>query len=204
MARLGALSEAYPPAPWHLEGRLLLSLFARAGGHPVVGVAFVEYGPGGDLAYGELLAATVSRALVPTVLQIWVDSAASRAGGRELWGMPKEMASFGGAAGIAGLRARVRPGGPRLPIPLPTLQRLDGSTFLAANLITARAAPMQARWEFDPAGPLAWLHGRRPFLSVALTDAGIDFGLVSRSWAPPTGRPLRRPPAARSAPAPRR
>ncbi len=199
------LTGLHPSPPWRLRGSLLLSVFAvpaaelpaegvahvppgrrplTAGGRAIVGVAFARYEPGGDLAYDELLVAAGTTALLPAVTQIWVDSAASRAGGRALWGIPKEMATFGGDAGIARLRARAGSRSMRLPLPVPTYQHLDGTTYLAGNLVTADVRPMRASWEFAADGPLRWLHGRRPLTSVALTGASITFGIASRRTRP--------------------
>lgn len=187
---------SYPPPPWRLGGELLVSVFLDR--HGLVGVAFARYD--GDLAYRELLVAVARAPAAVTVTQIWVDSPASRAGGRELWGIPKEMATFGAAPGIAALRATAGRALPVPPFPLVTLQ----PGHLALNVARGRLRPLRAHWEFAADGPLAWLRGRSPVASFALTDARIAFGVVSRSAAPPTGRRRRRPPAARSGPARRR
>src|SRR5205085_1496829 len=99
---------------WDLRGQLHASAFlvpvadvpadvppgwspVRIGSRAVVGTAWVDYGPGGVLSYRELMATLLvrrGRQVVPHVFAIWVDSAASRDGGRELWGIPKELATF--------------------------------------------------------------------------------------------------------------
>ena len=106
----------YPPEPWYLGGSLLVSVFAvpvdempriqalphghralRLGSRVIVGVAAVQYVPGGALEYDELLVAVPSLGrggLRVTIPQIWVDSPASQRGGRELWGIPKQLARF--------------------------------------------------------------------------------------------------------------
>ena len=200
---------AYPPAPWHLGGELLLSVFAspaarlpgelaaalpagrrplRLAGRALVGVALVDYAPGGVLAYRELLVAV---ACVPrrgpevTIAQIWVDSPASLAGGRALWGIPKRLAEFErGAVRIDGAEAATLTatvGGALLPgrrrLSLVTAQRLDGTDRITRSLILARVRHLSAEWTFAPAGPLGHLAGRRPLTSLALTDAAIHFGL---------------------------
>src|SRR4051794_26745003 len=107
----------YPPEPWDLRGRLYLSVFAvprsalsplpaplaaavrpvPLGRHALVGAAWVRYEPGGVLHYQELLSAVLvherGRPRV-TVTEIWVDSTASRDGGRALWGIPKDLADL--------------------------------------------------------------------------------------------------------------
>lgn len=207
------MSDApYPPEPWYLGGSLLVSAFLVPrsllprsiprpqrplgwGGNVVVGAAFVRYVPGGALTYDELLVAIPSlpgpRVTIP---QIWVDSAASMAGGRELWGIPKQLAEFersdtdSGArmsmGSVASIDARY---GPRLlpgmtQLPLATLQVLDGRRILSHNRVVGRVSALSAEWTFDPDGPLGYLAGRRPFFSAAIRDASIIFGMdVQRS-----------------------
>lgn len=198
----------YPPEPWHLGGELLVSAFLvptrevpgarlpdgrrpiRWGRRALVGVAFIHYAAGGVLQYEELLVALQSLpGPVVTIPLIWVDSAESRAGGRELWSIPKELGRFArqetpaGASvaldGIARLDAdvgsRLVPGMPRLP--LTTLQSHDGRRVLSRNHVLGRIRRMRPRWTFDPDGPLAFLANRRPVFSVAIRDASITFGL---------------------------
>ena len=88
----------YPPAPWAMRGQLWLSVFRlrepvdelRPAG--LYGTAFVSYEPGSALTYSELLVArpvtTEAPGLRVTITDIWVDSPASVAGGRELWAIP--------------------------------------------------------------------------------------------------------------------
>lgn len=201
------MSTDYPPEPWQLRGELLVSAFLipadelpagsvlpgrrplRWGRRVLVGAAFVRY-EGGVLEYDELLVAVPSRGrggLRVTIPLIWVDSPASRAGGRELWGIPKELAEFtrtvegseveAAMGEVAALHARY--GRALLPrsqrIPLPTLQRLDGRTIDSRNLTIGRLTRLRTAWTFT--GPLAFLAGRRPVLGVAIRDARIIFGM---------------------------
>jgi hypothetical protein len=83
------------------------------GGRGLVGTAWVEYEPGGVLQYREVLSAVLvrqgARPMV-SIIDIWVDSPASRDGGRELWGIPKVLAELeiepSVIDGIGGLTAR--------------------------------------------------------------------------------------------------
>jgi len=170
-------------------------------GRALVNVAFVSYEPGGVLAYNELLVAVAARAGARprvTVPQIWVDSEASLAGGRELWNIPKGLARFDrrvcrrevsvcmeeGGEDVASLDGRVlsrlRPGWQAAS--LTTAQRLGGSTVVAHNAMHARPCGLRARWEFASCGPLGYLAGRRPLLSVALADMAISFGVRSERF----------------------
>lgn len=214
-----ARGAGYPPEPWHLRGRLLVSVLRvpRAdvprldaalppghrpvllGGDVVLGLALAEYGPGGQVVYDELLTAVLARpqgavAARVTIPRIWVTTATSVTGGRELWAIPKDRGTVvrhatdtavhadvtAGGAPVAGLTARIGrrllPG--RAPLPLTTAQRgLAGvGGVVAHNRVTAEVRAMRARWRIDPGGALAFLAGRRPLLSVALTGATVVFG----------------------------
>jgi hypothetical protein len=204
----------YPAAPWRLRGQLWVSLFRvtgngdRAPGRPAArpdglyGAAFVSYEPGGDLTYSELLVARPvgSNPLAGSrveILDIWVDSPASRAGGRELWAIPKELGDFtldtshagplartAWAASTAGrpiARARftdVSRAGVRLPFRAALRQPdLHGGGPRTAPLRgSARTLPCRAHWEFAADGPLGWLAGRRPVASFRMADFRLSFG----------------------------
>ena len=196
----------YPPEPWYLGGSLLASAFlvdgawfrdaVPAGRHPlrwgskvVVGVASASYGPGGVLAYEELLVAlpTWGRGgLRITIPQIWVDSPASQAGGRELWGIPKQLAVFERSATDASMNSTevqlegsagrgLLPGMRQLPLPI--LQPVEGGSILSHNRVIGRIRSLCARWSFAADGPLDYLTGHRPFFSFAVSDASIIFGM---------------------------
>ena len=95
---------SYPPAPWQMVGSLWVTLFKvrepvdelRPAG--VYGAAFVSYEEGSPLTYHELLVArpvsTSAHGRRVTTTDIWVDSPASVAGGRELWAIPKGLCDF--------------------------------------------------------------------------------------------------------------
>lgn len=203
----------YPPEPWYLGGSLLVGVFLvpqpagfelpdgrrplRIGRRIIVGTAFVRYVPGGALSYDELLVATPSLGsggLRFTIPQIWVDSPASRAGGRELWAIPKQLetferseqgstvtASMGSVAAVnARYGRRLIPGMPQLPLPI--LQALDARRVLSRNRVIGRIFGLRSEWTFDPQGPLGYLTGSKPLISVAIRDASIIFGMdVERS-----------------------
>ncbi|MEO5817133.1 MAG: acetoacetate decarboxylase family protein [Gemmatimonadaceae bacterium] len=212
----------YPKEPWHLAGQFVVSTFVVSrrslgalleivpagerviggAGRIFVGVAFVDYAPRGVLSYRELLVAlpVISRHGVRySIPLICVDSAQSRVGGRELWAIPKELASFDWREGGGRVHARmsqegrevasVETGGRvalpgRWPLPLPTAQTLDGRTIYSRNAVRARPSLVSARWKFASDGPLGFLAGARPLISVSLTDADVAFGVeVERASA---------------------
>jgi hypothetical protein len=217
------VAPTYPPEPWHLRGQLYLStwLVPRArlpefppalaerarpvviGGRAVVGTAWVRYEPGGALHYRELLSAVLVRVGARpgvSIVNIWVDSEASRAGGRELWGIPKELATFdlpdvpADRASVLTARATAAGGAPvgearisagrRLPGRWPfgfSVTQLRGERVLSTP-VRGRAGLRfgAAQWRPDPAGPLAYLSGRRPWLTLWLTDFRLVFGRATR------------------------
>jgi acetoacetate decarboxylase len=165
--------------------------------------AFASYEPDSPLTYSELL---VARSLGGTRLQvtdIWVDSPASRAGGRELWALPKELADFDldtnhtGPLSRTEWTARVPTGsvgrravatarftdvsraGVRLPLRGGTRQPplAPGGTPLAAAITgSAKVLPGRSHWDFDADGPLGWLRGARQLATFRLCDFRLSFG----------------------------
>jgi acetoacetate decarboxylase len=106
----------YPPSPWLLTGYATqtlhlveidrarqfvppqLEIVAVLPGKTIASTYISEYKPGSVLEYNELI---IAPALVKNrnkiggwVSHIYVDNLDSVAGGREIWGLPKEMAEF--------------------------------------------------------------------------------------------------------------
>ncbi|MFK3983833.1 acetoacetate decarboxylase family protein [Micromonospora sp. NPDC050397] len=209
----------YPAEPWDLRGQMYVSVWSvphaelpplpeeltrvarrvTIGGRGLVGTAWAEYQPPGVLRYRELLAATLIRIgarPAVTVTGIWVDSEVSRAGGRELWGIPKELADLemtasagppGGrsitttarAASRAIARCLIRPGRRlpgRWPLRLLAAQPVDAEVRFTPARCRAVLTGATARWTVEPRGPLAYLAHRRPMFTVALRDFRLTFG----------------------------
>ncbi|MFF3611563.1 acetoacetate decarboxylase family protein [Streptomyces sp. NPDC002580] len=199
----------YPEEPWHLAGQMYLSLWlvparelprvadgtrpVTVAGRGVAGAAWVVYENDSVLHYSELLRAVLVRdGHRPRVCitDIWVDSAASMTGGRELWGIPKEMADFdidrtdGVRAGAATEKdvlttaafapGRRIPG--RWPLSYRVAQTLDGA--LKTSRVRSRSTVRTARasWTAHESGPLRELSRRPPLLSLALEDFTLRFG----------------------------
>ena len=201
---------AYPPAPWAMVGQLWLSLFKlgtdvddlRPAG--VYGAAFVSYEPDSPLTYSELL---VARPIpVPgrkgrrvSITDIWVDSPASVAGGRELWAIPKDLCDFEldtvhrGPLSSTDWSASLA----RRPIasasftdvsramlraPLrgqtwqPGIADTGGEDRKALMNGSAKVLPCRGRWEFAADGPLAWLRPARQLASFRMADFRLSFG----------------------------
>ncbi|WP_414548865.1 acetoacetate decarboxylase family protein [Anabaena sp. CCY 0017] len=107
---------SYPSAPWILKGnaiqtlhlvnidrvRLLvppeLDIISVWPGKTIGGVYLSKYGSGSVLEYNELIFASAvviyQGKIGIWVSHIYVDNVDSVAGGREIWGLPKELADF--------------------------------------------------------------------------------------------------------------
>jgi hypothetical protein len=212
---------AYPPAPWRLGGSLFISLWLvrppdlptdlfidpqHFFGRCILATAFAVYEPGGVLSYNELLLAIRVRALgrgMVSIPRIWVDNAASVAGARALWAVPKEFAEFTVATHetqvhAAGDPARAEPRFEarseegvlarmrfRQRAALPGCWRIwtsiaqpdDGELKIARTEALAKIAIGSARWDFPPESPLGFLHGRPPLVSLRLHRMTMLFGI---------------------------
>jgi hypothetical protein len=199
----------YPPAPWHMVGQLWLSVFRLSEGvddlRPAgtYGAAFVSYEPDSPLTYSELLLAR----LVPTaqhgrcvsITDIWVDSPASVAGGRELWAIPKGLCDFeldtshrgplSSTTWSASLLRRpiasasftdVSRAVPRVPFKgttwQPGIDDTHGEERTGVLKGSAKVLPCRGRWDFAADGPLGWMRGARQLASFRQADFRMSFG----------------------------
>jgi hypothetical protein len=163
------------------------------------GVAFVDYGEEGVLTYQELAVARLVRlGAVPRVniTDIWVNSVRSRDGGRSLWSIPKDLADLhvtnkgvgpatrtSWSAGISGSAIAaanftgVRAPSPRTPFALTIEQQRErGDRIVTKASGSAKTLPCLGTWDFGDDGPLAWLHGRQPFVSFRLSGMRLTVG----------------------------
>lgn len=200
---------SYPAAPWHMVGSLWLTLFKvaervddlRPSG--IYGAAFVSYEEGSPLTYSELLVArpvsTSEHGRRASITDIWVDSPASVAGGRELWAIPKGLCDFSlesehrgpfsttewtareGRTPIAGATFRdISRAAPRVPFTWgtwqPGIEDTDGQERTATFKGSSKALPARARWDINPDGPIGWLAGARQLASFRQAAFRMSFG----------------------------
>src|SRR5947209_6872258 len=168
-----ATDEApYPAPPWRLRGEAVIvpvpvrTAAARAfvpdglelvsaAGRTAGGVLLARYGEGATLGYDELIifagAVRAGGRRGMWVSHIYVDLPASVAGGRRIWGLPKELAEFGWrprAVSVHGLlEARISRAPVKAPVPLrpSTFGRRDGRFVWTGTKGTLRAAPSLVR-----------------------------------------------------------
>jgi len=178
-----------PPAPWRLRGhglvalRLVPSGIARAQVPPDVRLVPVlpnrslalvlcaRYGEGSTLRYSELIVAPgLVRArgrLGWWISHLWVDDLTALAGGRTIWGLPKQVARFRWAPDGRGVAvrdprdesllcalspARDAPwrGGVPLPVLAPALCRKDSRLMHFGVRGRVRVRPTQGRLQLAP------------------------------------------------------
>lgn len=208
------MSTDYPDEPWRLAGEAFVSVWVvprRAlprvtdtvtpltiGGRAVVVTAWIDYTPPGQLSYHELLATVAVRPerragahlAAGSITEIWVDDEASRAGGRRLWGIPKDLATFefdrfDGFTASASTREEWiatatftprGPAGPFVPAAFSIAQSISGRSLVSPVRARVRARFATAVWTVNPNGPLGYLAGRRPLINAHLRDARLLFG----------------------------
>ncbi len=130
-----------PPAPWHLTGQAVAFLAAPLTLRLLVNYASSPVGP-----YLEH-ALSIPTLRGPRVIQMSVDSEASKIGGREFWGYPKTLENLSWRCDGKHLifrrenqTFRLRICGPSFPIALPfwTIQTLNGADVCVPAHIKAR------------------------------------------------------------------
>jgi acetoacetate decarboxylase len=167
---------AYPEAPWRLRGELIL-VPARTPGPRLGGVMLASY-TGGTLAYRELIVFSHATRKGMVISHIYVDDEQSRAAGRSIWRLPKELASFEyqrdrftarqGDVTLLRAQLRRRPGVFPLRLPAP----ITSDAGQTAGLARIKAAPALVRLEIPDNSPFAHLnlHGTH----VALAGDDLD------------------------------
>jgi hypothetical protein len=197
----------YPPAPWRIAGPAMIcpalvpldaardqvpgdvEVVAVAPGRTAGGFLLAAYEGDSTLHYGELLVvAALTR--VEGKLGLWishayVDSPASLAGGRRMWGVPKDLATFDWDTRSVTL---TRDDGtpllettfprPKRLVPIPALLACNGTTGAAdrrrfVGTGQLRLAPARAAVTVASASPLASLALAGPRRLALAGDADV-------------------------------
>jgi acetoacetate decarboxylase len=200
---------SYPAAPWINKGSAYQTIhlidvkraqafipsdFSIVSVLPgkTLGVFFVAaYGPGSALEYNELIVAPAliryGRRFGFWISHIYVDNVDSMAGGREIWGLPKEIAQFSwdatgveihlGTIRLASLRWHK----PRRLIPalllLPTFSKLEPDLLMFQGRVRARSGITSGQLDVPTESPFDTLNlsGKKwvfPLLNMTFKAGG--------------------------------
>lgn len=199
---------AYPPEPWDLHGHAYVGVWLlpaglappppsprtpaiRVFGRVVVAAAFFRYDEPSPLTYDEIMTTVLVReGWRPRVAitHIWVDSEASRDGGRALWAIPKDLAEFDRSTHVSyvahGIGALTLRAFRRLPVALPVAFRIaqdrDRSLVVSSVRGSGRLGVGRGAWSFAADGPAGFLAERRPLLTLGLRPFHLVFGRSRR------------------------
>jgi acetoacetate decarboxylase len=219
----------HPPAPWNLYGHALQSCHlidvakAQAFVPPDLeiitvlpqktlgGLYLSTYAAHSTLQYHELI---VTAALVryqgtmgAWISHIYVDHPESVAGGRNIWGLPKEMAEFTWRDGDVQVTqphtalCQMQYGPTGLPLDLWGKTQLRGQVFsgLAEDILvfqgdfSARLKWLQCRLTIPASSPLAALNVGHPWCTMQFLDLHLlaNAPAVAGQWTVPSHRPSR-------------
>ena len=205
----------YPPAPWKLEGYAIatlqlvdvalvrplvpseLEIISLFPGKTMGGIYISSYGLGSVMEYNELIVvsaiANYAGKWGAWISHIYVDNLNSVAGGREIWGLPKEIAQFSWEgsdsikASSLGYRVTVRQENCQLcslsysqqtwALPL----SLSGNVFSASssNLLffkgefQSRTSLIRGELEIPQQSSFTSLNLGQPWLTLACEDLGL-------------------------------
>ncbi len=189
----------YPLAPWTMQGHGFLTLhlidFSEAAKvipkdleiaqvlprKTIGGLVLGRYEPGSTLTYGELIVVAglvrYGGEIGAWISHIYVDNASSIAGGREIWGLPKEDAQFlwqpeGGAIVKQGDRILCTFTHAwqfnlwRLSGQFGTYSRLAGDLMRFESFAIGNLSLVSSRLEIPDSSPFATLINSQPWLAV--------------------------------------
>ncbi|MEG4209305.1 acetoacetate decarboxylase family protein [Microcoleus sp. S13_B4] len=208
----------YPPAPWNLQGYAVqtlqlvdvarvrplvpseLEIVSLLPGKTLGGIYISSYGLGSVMQYNELIVvsaiANYAGKWGAWISHIYVDNPNSVAGGREIWGLPKELATFSWEgsdsvkAAPLGYRVTVSQGNrplcslnyskQTLALPLP----FSGNVFSAdrSNLLLfkggllSRIGLIKGEVEVAEESPFASLKFGHPLLTFGCEDMRLTVG----------------------------
>lgn len=198
----------YPQAPWTLQGSAVatlhlidiervrslipkeLDIISVFPGKTLGGVYLSNYGSGSALEYSELIviAAAVSHSGIGGwISHIYVDNPDSVAGGREIWGLPKELAEFTWGKSSVSVRQGDRPLCTLNYNPLFSIgwkPRLSASSFSSKNSdllifpaeVEARFGLVNSQLAIPTTSPFANLALSQPWLSFSAEQMRLTVG----------------------------
>jgi hypothetical protein len=207
---------AYPKTPWTLQGYALLTsqlidvervrlfippefeIVSVLPGKTVGGVYVSNYTSGSVLEYSELIVnagmVRYSGKVGGWVSHIYVDNADSVAGGREIWGLPKELAEFTweksnhatsgydncltvrqGGQTLCRLSYNQPSFGLQLPLSGDVFSTLSDSILLFKSKFESRVGVVGSKLEIPELSPFASLGLDRPWLTFYLE--GLHLGV---------------------------
>jgi hypothetical protein len=174
----------HPPPPWHLNGELII-VPALVKPRALGGVMLVDY-RSGTLVYRELIVFSHATARGMVVSHIYVDDEQSLQGGRQVWGLPKELAEFEFSAThfsarqgddlLLDARIRRRPG--KLPLLIPAPIVSDAGMTLG-----------HARIKAAPALVTLTVPASSPFASLGLSGTRVGLAGDDMRLTMPAPRP---------------
>jgi acetoacetate decarboxylase len=201
----------YPPAPWQLRGDAIqtlnlvdidrvrqfvppeLDIVAVLPGKTLGSIYISEYQIGSVLTYNELIVAPAlvrDRAKIGGwISHIYVDNPDSVAGGREIWGLPKELADFTRIDRhvtvkqqdkvlcdlsycsnlLSGLKIAPE-------IMIGCFSHLNGKLLYFDNKFRGQIGSIDSKLEIPESSPFASLNLSTPFLTIDLQDLKLVAG----------------------------
>ena len=164
----------HPPPPWFLTGELIV-VPALVKPRALGGVMLADY-RSGTLVYRELIVFSHATTRGMVVSHIYVDDEQSLQGGRQVWGLPKELAEFEytptrfvarqGDNTLLEARIRRRPG--RIPLLMPAPIVSDAGMTIGRARINA--GPALVTLDVPPSSPFASLGLSGTHLALAGDD----------------------------------
>ena len=203
---------AYPQAPWTLQGYAIQTLqlvdiersrsiippefniVSVLPGKTLGGVYVSSYGQGSVLEYNELIVVpamvSYSGQIGGWVSHIYVDNSDSVAGGREIWGLPKELAEFTWEKGASRSQVTVRQGnrqlcslsysqqgfGWRVPFKGNVFSALDSNILLFKGEVESRVGLVSGKLQVPAESPFASLSLGQPWLSASCEEMRLVAG----------------------------
>lgn len=210
----------YPQAPWTLQGYAFLTLqlldidcvrpfipselniISVLPGKTIGGVYLSNYSKGSVLEYNELIIVagwgSYAGKFGGWVSHIYVDNSDSVAGGREIWGMPKELAEFNwqdkwvtvrqGNRVLCRLSYNQQNFGWQLRLGASSFSTLNSNLLLFPAEVEARMGLVGAKLEIPPDSPFGGLNIGQPLLTIRAdrlhlkVDAPAVVGKVADSY----------------------